>query len=109
MCDSSTSFIRDITVRPLAILLHFTFGACRIKQCLFHEFQISDILKIPSEDRTDVQKEVLQFSPDIVKRCQANKKKRDQSKSRSEEVGIIFELTHYFYMKICCVSEMRIS
>ena len=49
-------------------------------------YQISTILKIPSDQRTPVQNEILKFSPEVVLRCKQNKAKRDLSKARLEEV-----------------------
>lgn len=52
-------------------------------------FQISTILKLPADLRTPAQKEMLELSPDVVLRCEMNKAKREQTKSRLEEVLIV--------------------
>ena len=48
--------------------------------------KISEILKIPEEERTEEQTELLTFSPEIVTKCEKNRKKRDSAKARAQEV-----------------------
>ena len=50
---------------------------------------MSEILKIPPEQWTPIQKDVITFSPEIVLRCKQNKEKRDRSKARLEEVNLL--------------------
>lgn len=72
---------------------------------LFIYFQISDILKISEEDRTEEQIEVLSFSPDIVSKCEKNRQKRDNAKARAQEVcSVLSKLFHIYAFSQSCES-----
>lgn len=49
--------------------------------------QISEILSIPCELRSEAQKQTLNFSPEIVSKWEKNRKKRESAKARIQEVG----------------------